>query len=241
MSLRAVIFDIYGTLLEVGPPPPDAGQRWERLWREKFGTLPRLPLSGFSPACEQIIAREHALARSRGIPFPEVCWPAVVAEVLPELDSLSPAGRADFLYQQAQLWHTVRMPREVPAIFRELRGGGLLLGIASNAQAYTLRELAEALAAHELGMDLFDRHLCFWSFEHGFSKPDPHVFQILTARLAARGISPRETLMVGDRLDNDIEPAKAHGLRTWQVGPAAQGDWIALRETLRRPLPKPSP
>jgi FMN phosphatase YigB (HAD superfamily) len=241
MNIRAIIFDIYGTLLEVGPPPPDADQRWERLWREGFGALPRLPLSRFSPACEQIIAHEHALARSRGIPFPEVCWPAVVAEVLPELDSLSPAGRDDFLYQQAQLWHTVRMPPEVPAILRGMRGGDWLLGIASNAQAYTVRELAEALAAHELGMDLFDSHLCFWSFEHGFSKPDPHVFQILTARLAALGISPRDTLMVGDRLDNDIEPAKAHGLRTWQLGSAADGDWAGLREMLRGPQPKASP
>ena len=241
MNIRAVIFDIYGTLLEVGPPPPDADQRWERLWREGFGTLPRLPLSRFSQACEQIIARAHAQARSRGIPFPEACWPAVVAEVLPELDSLSPAGRDDFLFQQAKLWHSVRMPPEVPAILRGMRRGNLLLGIASNAQVYTWRELAEALAAHALGMDLFDSHLCFWSFEHGFSKPDPHVFQILTARLAALGISPRETLMIGDRLDNDIEPAKAHGWQTWQLGPMADGGWAGLRENLRGPQPTASP
>ena len=58
---------------------------------------------------------------------------------------------------------------------------------------------------------MFDPELRFWSFENGFSKPDPHVFRILTARLEARGISPSETLMVGDRFDNDIEPARAHG------------------------------
>ena len=33
MSIRAVIFDIYDTLLEVGPPPPDAARRWENLWQ----------------------------------------------------------------------------------------------------------------------------------------------------------------------------------------------------------------
>jgi putative hydrolase of the HAD superfamily len=104
-----------------------------------------------------------------------------------------------------------------------------------------LRELEKALATHALGMDLFESHLCFWSFEHGFSKPDPHVFQILTARFAALGISPREILMVGDRLDNDIEPAKAQGWRTWQFGPAADGDWAGLREILSGPQPKASP
>ena len=100
----------------------------------------------------------------------------------------------------------------------------MLLGIASNAQAYTLRELHEALVTHRLGMDLFERDLCFWSFEHGFSKPDPHVFQILTARLAARGISPSDTLMVGNRLDSDIAPAKAHGWQTWQLSASPTED-----------------
>ena len=31
MTIRAVIFDVYGTLLEVGPAPPDADARWQRL------------------------------------------------------------------------------------------------------------------------------------------------------------------------------------------------------------------
>jgi FMN phosphatase YigB (HAD superfamily) len=79
---------------------------------------------------------------------------------------------------------------------------------------------------------MFDRELRFWSFENGFSKPDPHVFRILTARLEARGISPAETLMVGDRLDNDIEPAKAQGWQTWQLTARkthnAAGNWRDL-------------
>jgi FMN phosphatase YigB (HAD superfamily) len=44
--------------------------------------------------------------------------------------------------------------------------------------------------------------------------------------------------MVGDRLDNDIEPAKVHGWQTWQLGPAWDGDWAGLREMLRGPQPK---
>jgi putative hydrolase of the HAD superfamily len=241
VNIRAVIFDIYGTLLEVNPPTEDAPARWEQLWRDNFATSPRLALAQFSAACNDILTREHAHARARGIPFPEVCWPAVAAEALPELRGFSAVERDRFLFQQAQLWHTVRMAAEAAATLRWLKDRPGLLGIASNAQAYTLRELEKALATHALGMDLFEGHLCFWSFEHGFSKPDPHVFQILTARFAALGISPREILMVGDRLDNDIEPAKAQGWRTWQFGPAADGDWAGLREILSGPQPKASP
>jgi FMN phosphatase YigB (HAD superfamily) len=43
---------------------------------------------------------------------------------------------------------------------------------------------------------------------------------MLTARLEARGIAPGETVMVGDRLDNDVEPARAFGWQTWLLTPS---------------------
>jgi len=241
MNIRAVIFDIYGTLLEVGPPPPDADARWQRLCRDMLRTEPRLSRLQFSVASSRVIARHHQAAQARGIPRPEVHWPSIVAEVMPELAQLPRCGQEDFLFLQIQTGHTTRMTADTAATLRWLKERPSLLGIASNAQAYTVRELKEALATHGLGIDLFEPQLCFWSCEHGFSKPDPHVFQILTARLAALGISPRDTLMVGDRLDNDIEPAKVHGWQTWQFRPQADGDWAGLRDTLRGPQPKASP
>ncbi len=238
MNLRAVIFDIYGTLLEVSPPSAQAPAAWEQLWRASFHTAPRLTLARFSAACDDIIAREHALARARGIAFPEVSWPAVAGEAAPELAGLSPEGRDEFLFQQARLWHTVRLAAGAPDLLRDLHEKGMALGVASNAQAYTLRELQEALAAHGLGFDLFERDLCFWSFQHGFSKPDPHVFQVLAARLTARGIAPAQCLMVGDRLEHDIDPARAFGWRTWLLGRGGDGDWAGLRRWLEMPRPK---
>src|ERR1051325_2066946 len=41
MNVGAVICDIYGTLLEVGPAPADADKRWARLWRQWLGAAPR--------------------------------------------------------------------------------------------------------------------------------------------------------------------------------------------------------
>jgi FMN phosphatase YigB (HAD superfamily) len=107
------------------------------------------------------------------------------------------------------------------------------MGIASNAQPYTLRELEGALLGRGLSLAVFTPELCFWSFEHGFSKPDPHVVRLLSARLRARGVRPDDTLMVGDRMDNDIEPARAQGWQTWKLAVAPQGpsegDWDGLR------------
>jgi putative hydrolase of the HAD superfamily len=240
MTLRAVLFDTYGTLLEVGPPPPDADARWQRLFRDMLHAEPHLSRLDFAVACNKVIARHHEAARARGIPWPEVHWPSIVAEVVPELARLSRGDQHEFLYRQIQTGHTTHLNSETADMLRWLKERPCLLGIISNAQAYTLREVQEALATHGLDRSLFERDLCFWSFEHGFSKPDPHVFQILTARLQARGITPDQTLMVGDCLDNDIEPAEAHGWRVWHYtaddqpsGPG--GSWHQLRGSLQRP------
>lgn len=236
MKVRAVIFDIYGTLLEVGPPPPDADARWRSLSRELLGGEPRLSRLGFSIACQQVIARQHEAARARGIRWPEVHWPSVVREVLPEVAGLPEAAQAEFIARHVQTGRTTNLRAATAAALRQFAAGPGVLGIASNAQAYTLQELAAALAGHALGLDLFAPDLRVWSFEQGFSKPDPHVFQILTARLAARGIGPGETLMIGDRLDNDVAPAREFGWQTWLLQPGASGagagDWPELLRAL---------
>lgn len=237
VKLRAVIFDIYRTVLEVGPPPVDAAERWAVLWRDVLGGTPRLGLAEFGAGCERVVAREHSAARETGIVYPEVHWPDVVGEVVPELAAKLEAVRADFMFRQTALWHTVRLMAGAGETLRAARDRGWRLGIASNAQPYTLRELAEALAEAGLSPGIFVPELSFWSFEHGFSKPDPHVFRLLTARLRALGVSPEETLMIGDRLDNDIAPARAQGWRTWQLRTEAGvggGDWGALGDFLAR-------
>lgn len=245
MKLRAVIFDVYGTLLEVGPAPADAEARWQELWRKTFSHEPRLSRLEFSVACSRVIARHHGQAQARGIAYPEINWPSIVGEVLPELRALPPSVQEEFLFRQIQTGHTTRFEKDAAEMLRRLGEENTLLGISSNAQAYTMRELREGLAGEGLNPDLFARDLCFWSFEHGFSKPDPHVFQILTTRLEARGIAPAETLMVGDRLDNDIRPAQNHGWRTWQLpspGQPGNGSWHRLLTAfLNKTLPLQHP
>ncbi len=241
MNIRAVLFDIYGTLLEVGPAPADADERWQRLFRGQLGIEPPLDRLEFSIACNQVIARHHAAARARGIAWPEVHWPSVVAEVVPQLAQLPGPAKDDFLFQQMQTGRATWMNAGMADLLRRLREQHYLLGIVSNAQGYTVRELDEALASQGLARSIFELDLCFWSYAYGFSKPDPHVFQILTARLIAHGIEPQETLMVGDRLDNDIQPARAHGWQTWHLGGEADGEMVRLREFLSRPQSQASP
>ncbi len=244
MRIRVVCFDVYCTLLDVGPAPVDAEVRWSQLWHHRIGTAPRLTREEFCESCRRIIDREHVAARIRGVPFPEVFWPGIVREVLPELAAADRGQQEKFVFEQAQLWHTASMSADAVEVLRLLNGRSVPLGIASNAQPYTVRELDRALAGAGLPRDLFEPSLCFWSFAHGFSKPDPHVFRLLTARLQGRGIAAAEALMVGDRIDNDIAPAQAEGWQTWHFSPAADGPgpgggWERLRRHLEEAVPPP--
>jgi HAD superfamily hydrolase (TIGR01549 family) len=63
---------------------------------------------------------------------------------------------------------------------------------------------------HKMGLDpYFD--LVIGSDDYGFRKPDPRIFLSAIDGLHVR---PEEAVMVGDRLENDIAPAKALGCLT---------------------------
>lgn len=210
-AVKAVIFDVYHTLLAVEDGPTETAGRWDSLWTGFFSAPPPFSLTSFDAACRDAGDGAHARRRAEGRLWPEVDWRAVACEAAPALSGLERASLDAFLFGHARLQRTTRAMPGAAAFLTGLKRRGILTGIASNAQRYTLDELAAA----GLPATGFARELCFWSFQQGFSKPDPAVFFWLSQRLAMRGISPEETLMIGDRLDNDVQPAKAAGWQTW--------------------------
>jgi FMN phosphatase YigB (HAD superfamily) len=235
MKHRAVICDIYKTVLHVGLPPADAESRWRDLFQRYFHRAPETGLGEFEIASRREIGRLHLMARERGIAFPEIQWTRVVEKLLPELKTFRPVDRVDFLVGQQALWRQTTLAPGAAECLRDWIAADVPIGIASNAQLYTRYELEEALASAGLGIDMFHRDLSVWSWQLGFSKPDPYFFQTLAARLLATGFDPSECLMVGDRLDNDILPARLIGMKTWHLHPEGDGDWLALRAALNAP------
>jgi putative hydrolase of the HAD superfamily len=209
---------------------------WEDLLRKELNLAQPPSRLEFSVATGHIIAAMHQIARLRGISYPEVQWPSVVARILPQVTEMPPSVREDLLYRLVQTGHTVRLKAQCGESLAALVASGWLLGIASNAQAYTVRELDQALSKAGLSMSIFDPDLCFWSYQHGFSKPDPHVWRILSARLERKGVQLEQVTMVGDRMDNDIQPARRHGWQTWFLSDNPNGErgggWQALRDAL---------
>jgi FMN phosphatase YigB (HAD superfamily) len=232
VKIRAIIFDIYNTLLAVGPAPASADERWRQLC-EGLGTAHTvLPLAEFNAQCQAEIAQDHAAAHGCGVQFPEVCWRDLTQRVLPALKQLSAQQADDFLFGHAQLQRTIALMPGAGELLAELHRQGVILGLCSNAQPYTLRELEQALAIRGLGLQVFDPDLCFFSFQAGFSKPDSRAFRGLQIELSRRSIALTEALFVGDRLDNDIRPAQSAGWPTWHLASASQetwgGDWFQL-------------
>ncbi len=66
------------------------------------------------------------------------------------------------------------------------------------------------------------------SGEEGVAKPDPRIFQIALDRAGCR---PEEAAMIGDRLDNDIAPAKAMGMYTSWIRQGFGGLWTPDRRS----------
>jgi FMN phosphatase YigB (HAD superfamily) len=88
----------------------------------------------------------------------------------------------------------------VPCL-RALKGAGYLVGVSGNQPP----DVSERLMV-SLGLDL---DVVASSAAWGVEKPDPAFF----ARVAsAAGLAPEEVAYVGDRVDNDVLPAKAAGM-----------------------------
>ena len=92
----------------------------------------------------------------------------------------------------------------MPDILAWLHGRGLRLGLAANQPHQTLQVLDE----HGVGEYFRHREV---SGTHGYKKPDLRLFLRACEDI---GVPPEETIMVGDRIDNDICPARHLGMCT---------------------------
>ena len=100
------------------------------------------------------------------------------------------------------------------AVLRELRQRGYRLGVIANQQSGTVSRL------QNWGLlQYFD--VVAASAELGAAKPSSEIFLWALEQAHCR---PQNTAMIGDRIDNDILPAKALGMQTVRIlsGPSAR-------------------
>lgn len=103
---------------------------------------------------------------------------------------------------------TILLPETIE-ILQYLKDKGYLIGIISNSPPTTQDQLGD------LKIDSFINQTIF-SFECGYRKPNKEIYNLFLNKL---GISPKEALMVGDSLKNDVLGAQSAGLDAFLLDP----------------------
>lgn len=203
-GVRAVVFDLYGTLLisdaggeRAGPEPDPEG------------------LPGLGDCLGKTIARHHERRRAEGVAFPEVEIREVWAEAMVAGGFPVPAGdelERLILEHECRVHPVWPMPGAIE-LLGDLRARGMTLGIISNAQFYTLPVMEGLFGA---GLDDLGFHpdLRVFSFEEGEGKPSSRLFETLRERAASVGIAASEIFYLGNDWKKDVVPAGAVGFRT---------------------------
>lgn len=203
-GIRAVVFDLYGTLLisdaggeRSGPEPDPEG------------------MPGLGDRLGKTIALHHERRRDEGVAFPEVEIREVWAEAMiaggrpvPSREELE-----RIILEHECCVHPVwQMPGAIE-LLGVLRERGLVMGIISNAQFYTL-PVMEGLFGGSLDDLGFHPDLRVFSFEEGEGKPSLRLFETLREKAAALGIAASEIFYLGNDWKKDVLPARAVGFRT---------------------------
>ena len=194
-QLRAVLFDVDFTLCRPGPEL--SAERYARV-ASRHGA--ELDVSRYESAREAAVLN---LKRHPELLHDDTIWHRFTMEIFVGMGG--PDGIASEcateIEQGWEVSENFELYEDALAVLDELRGARLRLGLVSNG----IRDLREFVVHHRLGVDAI-----VGSRAHGYVKPHPTIFQ---AALQQLGVEPAETVMVGDSLEEDVEGARALGMR----------------------------
>jgi putative hydrolase of the HAD superfamily len=198
-GLRAVLFDVDGTIAK---PGPDLGPEGYRRAAERHGLT--LDPARYEDAREAAI---EGLERHPELEHDEEIWIAFTERLIRGMGGDGPQAR-DLAVEMTLAWehsHNFDLYEDALPVFDELRGHGLQIALLSN----TGRDLDRFAAHHGFAIDA-----SVSSRSHGHVKPHPSIFQAVLERL---GAAPADAAMVGDSLEDDVEGAQAVGIRAFLV------------------------
>jgi putative hydrolase of the HAD superfamily len=199
MPLRAVLFDVDFTLVR---PGPELGPEGYRRRGEQFGL--RLDPTRYEEARAAALVD---LTRHPELEHDEEIWIAFTERIVRGM-----GGDGDRARQCAvaieSAWEehaNFDLYEDALPVLEELRRAGLKLALVSNG----VRDLDAFVLHHRLDVDAA---VC--SRAHGRIKPHETIFRAALERIE---VEPAEAAMVGDSLEDDVEGAKALGMRAFLV------------------------
>jgi putative hydrolase of the HAD superfamily len=214
VPVRAVVFDIYGTLFISA----SGENTMTQLAPSRRPFLHRLLIRyGLPSGIEQLlndlqreINRQHDSSRQQGIAYPEVDMLQIWRQVLPLED---PEDIRRFGLEFEFIVNPVYPMPHLARFLTDCARRVSRMGIISNAQFYT-PYLFEWLLGADLDQLGFDPELVLLSYRLGLAKPSPELFRQTADQLARSGIDPAEAVYVGNDMRKDIDPASDCGFQT---------------------------
>jgi putative hydrolase of the HAD superfamily len=187
--LRAVLFDLYSTLIHERPDNPfytaiaSSLGLDERRWRKQYSALVYESMIGNLPT---MAARVFRACHQSGQPRDEGWVQSVVDE------------------QMKLFYASLYIDPQTMPMLDELRQSGIRSAIVSNSSSYS------ELVLDDLGLRAAVSHVVM-SYRVGVLKPEPRIY--LTA-LEALNVPSNNATFVGDGGDNELLGARRVGLRT---------------------------
>jgi len=192
--LRAVVFDVDFTLAR---PGPDLGPEGYRRLGERYGLS--LDPSRYDEARRAAFA---TLKRHPELDHDEEIWVLFTQRIIEGMGGVGETYAAALEMEGA--WshaHHFELYDDALPTLAELRQHGLRIGLLSNSA----RDLDAFVSHHALTADAV-----LTSVLHGKTKPHETIFRRMLELL---DVEPEEAVMVGDTLEDDIEGARAVGMR----------------------------
>jgi len=221
-NVRAVLFDIYGTLFISGSGDISLGQNVDNSAALSSalaacgvtGDLTGMGKSGIERLRSEI-KLEHARLKQEGVDFPEVDIREIWARALSGFPATQKFDQA--MLERLAIEYECRVNPVWPMpgaeeLLAEMRERKIPLGIVSNAQFCTPL-LFQALLGKTLEETGFTPELCVWSYHLRRAKPSAQMFGNIIKRLRAQNISQEQIVYIGNDCLNDIYTAKMAGCR----------------------------
>jgi putative hydrolase of the HAD superfamily len=194
-ELKAVLFDVDFTLVR---PGPELGPEGYVRAGERHGLT--LDASLYDEARNAAL---QDLKRHPELEHDETIWYAFTERVVIGMGGEPPASHA-LAVEITHGWERheyFELYEDTLPVLAELRDAGLRIGLVSNSA----RDVHAFARHHRLEIDAG-----ITSFSHGKTKPHASIFR---AVLDLLDVSPEAAAMVGDTVEDDIDGARALGMR----------------------------
>jgi putative hydrolase of the HAD superfamily len=195
MNLHAVLFDVDFTLCRPGPEL--SAERYARI-AARHGVS--LDTARYDDAREAAVLN---LKRHPELLHDETIWHRFTEEIFIGMGGPEELANecATEIEEGWGVSENFELFEDVHPVLEELRAARLKIAVVSNG----IRDLKLFVAHHRLDVDAIVD-----SRSHGRVKPHPTIFQ---AALDALDVFPEAAVMVGDSLEEDVEGARALGMR----------------------------